>query len=700
MKQNPTTIWGSARSDGGGLLGGSKKSLQLVAPSDFGEKKLEAYTWEAPDGDWGWMVLLGTVIVNTLIPGLIKSFGVLFVEFLNVFQASPSAAAWIPGLTFALYNLLGPVASALSNRFSCRFTTTLGGLCAALGLALSYFATSIEFLYFSYGLLGGIGAGLSYTPGVLIVGRYFEKRRGLANGICMSGSALGSIILPPFLNFLLSEYGYRGAILIMCGVVLNVCVGAGLYHPVEWHLKRVPKEPSTFLPQLTQPTSDASCPTPQRSSSQTPGMPLRERKVSWQVLHLANAGDRRNSDDDREPAGTDEAALLGHMTGEPVDRHNNPLLARLLRDVESNPRLAPRPQPDGGEVILDGGLVVSPDDTTIATAGGGPGFRRERSAADVTALRTIRPTADGGGVASTFGSRSGINGDVVRTPRLRRTLSVTSTLSSSSFAFMSTIHLGSTAAAYQHTEVAQLGSMCSLPSQQHSLYKGKNRKVFPCCPYLGAASLCHKLFDMSLMTNLVFLLITYSFATSGIAYTNLLIVLPAHSLALGIQKAEYAALLSIIAGSDLTGRVGGAWFSDLGLFPRKYFFVVGLLVSGIAMACLPIAVNFNQMAVVCSVFGLSSGVYIGLMAVLLMDHLGSERLASSFGLSLAMNGIVMLAGPPAVGLVRERIGSYVPVLYMMGFILISGAAVWILEPLATRHEMSKVKNGKKNAAAV
>lgn len=44
-----------------------------------------------------------------------------------------------------------------------------------------------------------------------MVGQYFEKRRGLANGLCTSGSALGSVLIPPLLRVLLSEYGYRYA---------------------------------------------------------------------------------------------------------------------------------------------------------------------------------------------------------------------------------------------------------------------------------------------------------------------------------------------------------------------------------------------------------------------------------------------------------------------------------------------------------
>lgn len=60
-----------------------------------------------PDGGWGWLVLLASVLVNVLIPGMVKSFGVLFVEFRKVFDASPAAAAWIPALCYFLYSSLG-----------------------------------------------------------------------------------------------------------------------------------------------------------------------------------------------------------------------------------------------------------------------------------------------------------------------------------------------------------------------------------------------------------------------------------------------------------------------------------------------------------------------------------------------------------------------------------------------------------------
>lgn len=71
------------------------------------KKKARKTKMVPPDGGWGWVVLFSALIVNFLIPGTVKSFGVLFVEFLHVFKASSTAASWMPALCYFLYSSLG-----------------------------------------------------------------------------------------------------------------------------------------------------------------------------------------------------------------------------------------------------------------------------------------------------------------------------------------------------------------------------------------------------------------------------------------------------------------------------------------------------------------------------------------------------------------------------------------------------------------
>ena len=50
--------------------------------------------------------------------------------------------------------LAGPFVSALANRYGFRLVAILGSVISCSAFVLSYFSTSIEFLYISYGVLG------------------------------------------------------------------------------------------------------------------------------------------------------------------------------------------------------------------------------------------------------------------------------------------------------------------------------------------------------------------------------------------------------------------------------------------------------------------------------------------------------------------------------------------------------------------
>ena len=51
--------------------------------------------------------------------------------------------------------LLGPVVSALTNKFGCRAVAFAGSILACLGFVLASFSNSVEFLMLTYGIMGG-----------------------------------------------------------------------------------------------------------------------------------------------------------------------------------------------------------------------------------------------------------------------------------------------------------------------------------------------------------------------------------------------------------------------------------------------------------------------------------------------------------------------------------------------------------------
>ena len=65
-----------------------------------------------------------------------------------------------------------------------------------------------------------------------MVSRYFDKRYSVANGLAYSGSGVGILVLAPLAQVLITNYGWRGALLIIGGLCFNVTVSGALLRPL------------------------------------------------------------------------------------------------------------------------------------------------------------------------------------------------------------------------------------------------------------------------------------------------------------------------------------------------------------------------------------------------------------------------------------------------------------------------------------
>ncbi|XP_049277229.1 uncharacterized protein LOC125760782 [Anopheles funestus] len=664
------------------------------------------YELVPPDGGWGWLVLAGSMLVNILVPGTIKSFGVLFVEFLEAFQASPSSAAWIPALCYFLYSSLGPLSSILSVKYSYRTVTIVGGTFAAVGMIITFWATSVNYLYISYGVLVGTGAGLSFPPTVYIVTSYFVKLRGLANGLCISGSALGSIILPPVLRFLLENYGYRGACLIMGGITLNVWVAAIFYEPVEKHMKRVRKaqpevddEERTAVVIQQRDVILEEC-----ESNETD--PLADELANGQMAINVNASQSLL------PQGKPTSVKPKFaITGDDTPTISTPTLEHKSPDIfRFNPKngLIDSFARSASAAAVPVSYGRDRDDMLGAGVSGGNQRQRKISTPikeehrNLTFTSQLSSNSFLGNEGSYFrlnrlnSIRSGIGQQGSGGQQLSHRPPKRSP-STSSFQYMSTPFHGSTLSTHQPKEFA---SHLSLRSFGGSVSRGKASA--PADDEADRTKSDKKdgktFFDLSLLSDPTYLVILISNSTNAIGYTNFIILLPAYAISLGFDKSLAAYLLSIVSTLDLVGRIGGSALSDTNLIPKTWYFVGGLSISGLALALLPTVSDYTMVSVFCGLFGLASGTYVGITAVIMADMLGTERLTSSYGISLFVNGILQLIGPPICGVIFERMGRYQPLFTALGFVLLGGSALWGFMPLINRQKRRKAQAEAKATA--
>lgn len=80
--------------------------------------------------------------------------------------------------------------------------------------------------------VAGLGLALNFQPSLIMLNRYFSKKRPLANGLSAAGSPVALCCLSPLGQVLQYKYGWRGGFLILGGLLLNCCVCAALMKPL------------------------------------------------------------------------------------------------------------------------------------------------------------------------------------------------------------------------------------------------------------------------------------------------------------------------------------------------------------------------------------------------------------------------------------------------------------------------------------
>ncbi|XP_052427076.1 monocarboxylate transporter 3 [Carassius gibelio] len=205
----------------------------------------------APDGGWGWIVLLGSFVITGFSYAFPKVISVYFKELMKDFDCGYSDTAWISSIMLAMLYGSGPISSIMVNKFGCRPVMLVGGLLASGGMIIASFTSNIIQVYLTAGVITGLGLALNFQPSLIMLGSYFDKRRPLANGLAAAGSPVFLAVLSPLGQLLLSHYGWRGGFLITGGLLLNCCACGAIMRPLkckERKAKACSKELKEMLP--------------------------------------------------------------------------------------------------------------------------------------------------------------------------------------------------------------------------------------------------------------------------------------------------------------------------------------------------------------------------------------------------------------------------------------------------------------------
>ena len=171
----------------------------------------------------------GWGVVAAAFAGVMVSFAPIvpytFSLFLNPLHAAFGWKREAIGGTFALaaitVALVSPGIGLLLDRLPPRRVILPSILVFALALAsLSRLGPNIRQFYLTFFVLGLVANGtaqFAYTRTVL---SWFYKHRGLALALVISGSGVGSILIPPLTLWVIEHHGWRSAYLMLGGIAL------------------------------------------------------------------------------------------------------------------------------------------------------------------------------------------------------------------------------------------------------------------------------------------------------------------------------------------------------------------------------------------------------------------------------------------------------------------------------------------------
>ena len=115
----------------------------------------------------------------------------------------------------------GVFAGSMIRRFGTTKTILAGTLMSCTGLLATSFTTSIHSMYVTYGILPGFGFVMMALSSLVAVNEIFDEQQSLAIGIYQAGGSVGGFVFNPVLQSLIESYEWRGALLIMTGIVLH-----------------------------------------------------------------------------------------------------------------------------------------------------------------------------------------------------------------------------------------------------------------------------------------------------------------------------------------------------------------------------------------------------------------------------------------------------------------------------------------------
>jgi len=172
---------------------------------------------------YGWVIVGLAMLSMSYWFGLRTTFSLFFAVLIDHFHWGRAEAAAAQSINMIAYMIMAPIVGSFIDKIGPRKVILPGIVLTGLGLLLCTQIQTLVHFYLFFGVMVGMGVTcLSIVPFTVILSHWFERNRGLANGLAGIGIGIGPVLFVPLIQYLISFWGWRFAFFAFALLVFTI----------------------------------------------------------------------------------------------------------------------------------------------------------------------------------------------------------------------------------------------------------------------------------------------------------------------------------------------------------------------------------------------------------------------------------------------------------------------------------------------
>jgi sugar phosphate permease len=169
---------------------------------------------------YGWVIVAVTFVTTLTTAGAMGLPGALIIPLSKEFGWDVAQISSAIAIRLVLFGLMAPIAAALIESYGVQRVVITAVAFIVSGLLLALTMTQVWHLVLLWGIVVGIGTGMTaLVLSAIIATRWFVARRGLVVGMLTASTATGQLVFLPFAAWLVDHVGWRYALLPTIGAL-------------------------------------------------------------------------------------------------------------------------------------------------------------------------------------------------------------------------------------------------------------------------------------------------------------------------------------------------------------------------------------------------------------------------------------------------------------------------------------------------